>query len=70
MSQDPQNRMTEADLRRTRVLCYVAAAVFAGCGAAFLATPFSLPVRAIACGLNVVVALAVVFYGRTLRAEN
>jgi hypothetical protein len=62
--------MTEADFRRSRTLCHVAAAVFAGCGLLFLATSLSLPVRAVVAGFNFVIAFAVVLYAQTLRAEK
>ncbi len=70
MSQEPKDRMTEADLRRSRLMCHIAAAVFAGCGLLFLATSLSLPVRAVVGGFNFVIAVAVVLYAQTLRAEN
>lgn len=62
--------MTEADARRSRTLCRVAAVVFAGCGILFLATPLSLPVRAVVSGFNFVVAVAVLLYAGTLRADS
>ena len=60
--------MTEADLRRARTLCHVAAAVFSGCGLLFLATSLSLPVRAVVSGFNFVVAVAIVLHARGLRS--
>lgn len=68
MSQEPN--LTEADARRARLLCHVAAAVFAGCGLLLFAIPASLPVRAVAGGFNFVIAVAVILYARTLRADG
>lgn len=65
-----QDHMTEADVRRARLMCRVAAAVFAGCGLLLFALPASLPVRAVAGGFNFVIAVAVLLYARTLRADG
>jgi hypothetical protein len=70
MSQETQDRMTEADLRRSRTLCHVAAAVFAASGLLFLATSLPLPVRGVVGGFNFVISVAIVLYARTLRAEK
>lgn len=65
-----ENRMTEADVRRSRMLCRLATAVFTGCGLLFFATTFSMPVRAVVGGFNLVVAVAVLLYGNSLRADS
>jgi hypothetical protein len=64
-----ESSMTAAEARRARLLCYVAAAVFAGCGTLFLFISASPPVRGVGAGFNFIVALAVVLYARTLRAN-
>lgn len=62
--------MTEAEARQARLLCYVAAVVFAGCAALLLFIPASAPVRAVGAGFNAIVALAVLLYARTLRSDD
>ena len=64
-----ENSLTQADVRRARALCRVAAAVFAVCGLLLLAAPLSLPLRAVAGGFNFVVAVSVLLYAGTLRAD-
>ncbi len=59
--------MTAAEARRARLLCYVAAVVFAGCGILCLFISASLPLRAVGAGFNFVVAAAVLLYARTLQ---
>ncbi|MBC8011439.1 MAG: hypothetical protein H7067_15250 [Burkholderiales bacterium] len=61
-----------AELRRTRMQCYLAAAIFAGCGLAGALLPLGLSgvVRGALAGFNLVVALAVWFYGRSLGGES
>jgi hypothetical protein len=61
--------MTAAEARQARLLCYVAAAVFAGCAVLLLFIPASTPIRAVGAGFNLVVAVAVLLYARTLRGE-
>jgi hypothetical protein len=65
-----QDRMTETDVRRARLLCYFAAAGFAGCGILLFLLPMAPVLRAVASGFNLVVAIAVVLYARSLRAED
>lgn len=60
--------MTEAEARRARLMCHLAAGVFAACGVLLLFINASLPVRAVAGGFNFVIAAAVLLYARTLRA--
>lgn len=63
--------MTEADARRGRLTCYLAAAVFAACtlGLAFLPVEMAPAVRWVLTAFNGVIALAVWLYGRSLRAD-
>lgn len=65
-----QERMTESDVRRARLLCSFAAAGFAGCGILLFLTPLAPALRAVAGGFNLVVAIAVVLYARGLRADS
>ncbi len=60
--------MTGEEARRARMLCHVAAAVFAACGVLLFFIPAPAPVRAVAGCFNLVIAAAVVLYARTLRA--
>ena len=62
--------MTEAEARQARLLCYVAAVVFAGCAVLLLFISATLPVRAVGAGFNGIVALAVLLYARTLRGGD
>lgn len=52
----------------SRFLCYLAAAVFLGCGVLLWFAPMEMHIaaRSVAVGFNVVVALAVFLYGRQL----
>lgn len=63
----PDPQMTTEDARRSRLLCYAAAALFAGCGGLLLATELAMPLRAVGAGFNFVIALAAILYARTLR---
>jgi hypothetical protein len=65
-----QNRMTETDVRRARIQCYCAAAIFIGCAILLFVLPLAPALRAVAGGFNLVVAIAVVLYARSLRAED
>lgn len=63
-----QDRMTEADVRRTRLLAYLAAAVFAGCTILLFVLPLPTVVRAVGGGFNLVVAIGAIIYARGLRS--
>ncbi len=65
-----QDRMTETDVRRARLLCYFAAAGFAGCGVLSFLLPLAPALCAVAGGFNLMVAIAVVLYARGLRADG
>ena len=62
------DRSPDAETRQLRVLCYLAAAVFAVCAAAmpFLPLDVDQAVKWVLAGFNGVIALAVVLYGRSL----
>lgn len=64
----PQDRMTEADVRRTRMLAYLAAAVFAVCTVLLFVLPLPTALRAVAGGFNLVAAIGAIIYARGLRA--
>lgn len=65
-----QDRMTETDVRRARIQCYCAAAIFIGCAIFVFVMPLAPALRTVACAINLVVAIAVVIYARSLRAEG
>lgn len=65
----PNPSTTDAEARQARLLCHIAAAVFAGCAVLLLFIPASAPVRAVGAGFNAILALAVVLYARTLRGD-
>lgn len=66
------DRSTDADLRRSRMMCYLAATIFGLCGASLLVLPVDLApaIRWVLGGFNVVIALAVFLYGRQLTHES
>lgn len=63
--------LSDADIRRARLYCNVAAAVFVLCGAGLLLLPMPMAaaVRGVIVGFNLIIALAVFLYGRQLKAE-
>jgi len=65
-SPDPQNNKPDAG--SSRLLCYLAAAIFFGCAALLWLAPMEMhvAVRGVGVGFNVVIALAVFLYGRQL----
>lgn len=65
-----QDRMTPADVRSTRLLAYLAAAMFAGCTVLLFVLPLPTVVRAVVGGFNLVVAIGAIIYARGLRAED
>lgn len=68
MSQSPLN----ADTRRARLMCYLAAAVFAGSGLLLLLLPFEIApaIRWVGAGFHAILAVAVLLYGRQLNVES
>lgn len=62
----PEPQMSPEDARRSRMLCYAAAVLFAGCGTLLLATSLALPLRAVGAGFNLIIAVAILLYARTL----
>lgn len=64
-------RSPDAEIRRLRLMCYLAAAVFAACAVALFFLPIDVQpaVRWVLGGFNAVIALAVVLYGRSLTGE-
>lgn len=52
----------------SRFLCYLAAAIFLGCGVLFWFAPMEmhLAVRAVGAGFNAIIALAAILYARQL----
>lgn len=62
----------DAEIRRTRLQCYLAAAIFAICGVVLVVLPFEITaaVRWVLAGLNGIGALAVFLYGRQLRGGS
>lgn len=66
------DRLPDAEVRRARFHCYLAAAVFAGCGVLLAVMPFEIAaaVRWVLAGFNGIVALAVFLYGRQLTEES
>ena len=52
----------------SRFLCYLAAAIFLGCGVLFWFAPMEMhvAVRGVVAGFNAIIALAVFLYGRQL----
>ena len=71
MDDGMNDRLPDADVRRARVMCYVAAAVFAACAGTMAVLPMEVvpAVRWVLAGFNVVIALAVLLYGRSLTGE-
>jgi hypothetical protein len=63
----PENE-NESGAGISRLLCYIAAAIFLGCGIMLWFAPMEmhLAVRAVGAGFNAVIALAVFLYGRQL----
>lgn len=61
----PEN---ESPSGASRFLCYLAAAIFVGCGVLFWFAPIEmhLAVRGVVAGFNAIIALAVFLYGRQL----
>lgn len=60
--------LSDADLRRARFHCYLAAVVFAACAVALLFLPIEMKtaLRGVAAGFNLILALAIFLYGRHL----
>ncbi len=56
----------------SRFLCYLASAVFLGCGVLFWFAPMEMhvAVRGVVAGFNAIIALAVFMYGRQLKDES
>ncbi|MET0261599.1 MAG: hypothetical protein ABW223_01785 [Rariglobus sp.] len=67
MTQSPLN----ADTKRARLQCYLAASVFAGCAVLFIFVPIAMPaaVKWVVAGFNAIIALAVFLYGKQLTVE-
>jgi hypothetical protein len=65
------DRSGDAETRRMRGLCYLAAGVFAACAVALLFLPAKVapPVKWVLAGFNAVIAFSVVLYGRSLTRE-
>jgi hypothetical protein len=65
----PENK---SDFGSSRFLCYLAAAIFLGCGVLFWFAPMQMhpAVRCVVSGFNAVIALAVFLYGRQLKDES
>lgn len=66
----PDENPSPADLRRSRLLCFVAAGVFTACGLLLLGTTLDIAIRLVGAGFNFVVATAVCLYARTFRPEQ
>jgi hypothetical protein len=56
----------------SRFLCYLAAAIFLGCGVLFWFAPMQMhiAVRGVVAVFNAIIALAVFLYGRQLKDES
>lgn len=67
MTNTPQPPSAE-ELRRTRLQCFLAAVIFAACAVGLLFAPVEMQpaVRYVAAGFNLVIAIAVFLYGRSL----
>ena len=63
----PENK-PDPDARTSRLMCYLASAVFLGCGVLLWLAPMEMHIaaRAVGAGFNVIIALAVFLYGRQL----
>ena len=66
------HRLSEADIRRSRQLCTIAAIVFAVCGLGILLLPVQMApaLRGVGAGFNLIIALAVFLYGRQIKNEG
>lgn len=66
------DKLSDADVRRARSLCAVAAVVFLACGVLLAVLPLGLSgvVRGVLAGFHAVVGLAVWLYGRQLGGES
>jgi hypothetical protein len=55
-----------------RLMCYLASAIFLGCGVLFWFAPMEMhiAVRVVVAGFNAIVALAVFMYGSQLKDES
>lgn len=58
--------------RGSRLMCYLASAVFLGCGVLFWFVPMEMhiAVRGVIAGFNAIIAFAVFLYGRQLKDES
>jgi hypothetical protein len=65
----PENKSGAAS---SRLLCYIAALIFLGCGVLFWFAPMQMhvAVRGVVAGFNAIIALAVFLYGRQLKDES
>lgn len=56
----------------SRLLCYLAAVIFLGCGILFWFAPMQMhvAVRGVVAGFNAIIALAVFMYGSQLKDES
>lgn len=63
--------LSDAEVRRARLQCYLAAAVFAACGLGLAFAPIEMApaVRWVAVGFNGMIALGVYLYGKQVGTE-
>lgn len=66
------NGLSDAEIRRARLQCHIAASVFAACAVGLALAPIEMSpaIRWVAAGFNVIIALAVFLYARTVGAES
>lgn len=65
------NRLSETEIRRARLQCFIAAAVFGACGVGLVFAPIDVApaVRWVGAGFNGMIALGVFLYGRQVGTE-